>query len=196
MTDSSESGKGPSVERLLSDLSAAQDRAHRTSERASQQFTKLLGTVHGGLGVAIAAWLQRIFEQSGHGLLSPLAWYLAIALFFIALGLVTLALAAILDQRSANHFAQSTTHNTTRVWLFSQRTQIKKLDPGDEKSAKELSCTEEDADLIRKIAQEDASAKRINAISERIGYGSWVCLIAAFVTLAIGIVNTINHFRC
>jgi len=192
-----ESGDSRSVETLLTELSAARERAHSTGERAAQQFTKLLGTVHGGLGVAVAAWLQHIFEQSGPRLLSPLTWYLAIALFCVALGLITLVLAAIIDQRSANHAAQSINYDTQRVWLFRQRVQIAELGlKGDERSAKELFIAQEDATLRHNIAKEDARAKRTNAISEWVGLVSWVCLFAAFTVLGIGIITTINHFAC
>jgi hypothetical protein len=189
-----DTGKDSSVDDLI-DISAALERAHRTGERAAQQFTKLLGTLHGGLGVAIAAWLQRVFEQAaGYTALSPLAWHLAVALGFVAVGLISLVLTAIIDQRSSYHFALSTQLNALRLMIAKQRAQIMIMRPGDEKSAAQLSCAEQDAEAVRKIKLADASARRLNTISERAGIGSWVCAIAAFVALAIGVVRTINHF--
>lgn len=78
-------------------VQAAHERAHKSGERAAEQFVKLLGTLHGGLGLAITAWLQRIFELSGQRPITPLAWYLAITLGFVALGLITLVLTSIID---------------------------------------------------------------------------------------------------
>lgn len=186
---------GPTFESLSKQLTAAQDRAHKSGERAAQQFVKLLGTVLGGFGVAIAAWLQRIFEQSGHGAPSPLAWYLAVALFFVALGLAALVLTAIIDQRSANHAAKSTILNTERTWNHMERAQLLGLDlPRDEKSAKELALAVDDGDLIHKIESADASANRLNTFSEGLGLASWICLIAAFVSMGIGIINALECF--
>jgi hypothetical protein len=186
-------GDKPSVAGPIEDQhKAALERVHRTSERAAQQFTKLLGTVHGGLGVACATWLQRIFEQSAYGPLSPLAWYLAIALGCVALGLVALALTTIIDQRSAFHAGQSVMFNVERVFVAKRAGQIDRLLAAD-KSVDALFCLERDKELVRMIANADASATWINGISERLGIGSWACVIAAFATLAVGIIKAINH---
>jgi hypothetical protein len=183
----------PTFESLSRQLTAAQDRAHKSSERAAQQFTKLLGTVLGGLGVAIAAWLQRIFEHPVP--LSPLAWYLAFALFFVALGLAALALTTIIDQRSAYHAAKSIQLNSARSWNACHRQQIAALGlTGDEKSARELGLAVDDEDLERQNQIADARAARLNAVSEGLGLGSWGCLVAAFIALGIGIVETLKSF--
>jgi hypothetical protein len=188
-----ETREGPSLNNLMTQLTAAQDRAHQSSERAAQQFTKLLGTLHGGLGIAIAAWLQRIFEQAGNSPLSPLAWYLAVALFFVALGLAILVLTAIIDQRSAYHAALSIVHNTTRAWHHKEGAHIQQLGmEGDEKSEAELAFAAEDEELIRKTKVADESAGRLNAFSEGLGIASWLSLVAAFLSLAIGIVKTLS----
>lgn len=184
----------PTFDSLSRQLMAAQDRAHKSGERAAQQFTKLLGTVLGGLGVAIAAWLQRIFEHPAP--LSPLAWYLAFALFFVALGLAALALTTIIDQRSAYHAAKSILLNTARSWNARQRQQIAELGlTGDEKSARELGLAADDEDLERQNQIADASAARLNAVSEGLGLGAWGFLVAAFTSLAIGIVHALICFR-
>jgi hypothetical protein len=194
MTKKNESGEDSSIEKLI-DIPASLERAHRTGERAAQQFTKLLGTVHGGLGVILAAWLQRLFDGAPDHALPPLVWYLAGALVFVALGLVLLVLAAIIDQRSAFHFALSTQLNAQRFIVARRRVQIKLLKlQGDEKSAEELECAEQDAEIVRQIKLADASARRINRISEWVGIGSWACAIATFATLAVGIARTICHF--
>jgi hypothetical protein len=187
------SGKiGPTFESLSKQLTAAQDRAHQSGERAAQQFFKFLGTVLGGFGIAIAAWLQRIFEQPvHHGAPSPLAWALAVALFFVALGLAALVLTAIIDQRSANHAARSTVLNTARAWNQMERAQVQGQRQGDEKSARELTLAVDDEDLTSKIEKADASARRLNTVSDVFGLGSWFCLIAAFISLGVGIVNTL-----
>ncbi|HVC02956.1 MAG TPA: hypothetical protein VND80_12215 [Steroidobacteraceae bacterium] len=77
-------------------------RAHQTYERTATQFVKLLATVLGGLGVVLAAWLQRIFEKPQEALLHALMWYLAFALFAVAGGIVLLASTALLDQWHAS----------------------------------------------------------------------------------------------
>jgi hypothetical protein len=174
-------------------VQAAHERAHKSGERAAEQFVKLLGTLHGGLGLATAAWLQRIFELSGQIVITPLSWYLAITLLFVALGLITLVLTAIIDQRSAFHFSNSIGYNAQRLVLAKGRIQIARLPRGDDRSAQELSSAAGDAELRRNIVVVDAKAKRLNTISVWTGVGSWVCLIAAFATLAIGIIVTINH---
>jgi hypothetical protein len=174
-------------------IQAAMERAHKSGERAAEQFVKLLGTLHGGLGLAIAAWLQRIFEQSEQAPTSSLAWYLALALGFVAVGLVTLVLTAILDQQSAGYAARSVGHNTERIIIGKNRVMIAELEPGDERSAKELACVDESAELARKIVSLDARQERLNNISVWTGVASWVCLIAAFATLGIGIIVTINR---
>lgn len=181
----------PSLADLQRQLSAARDRAHKSGERAAQQFSKLLGTVEGGLGVVIAAWLQRIFEHA-RGPLSPLAGFLAVALFFDVLGLVALALIPLLDERCASHAARSTILNTTRAWHHEQRKHIESMPAGDERSQRELSFAEEDAGHVRDIEAADARARRINALSERLEVCSWVALCAAFVALGVGIVRTLQ----
>jgi hypothetical protein len=185
-----ESRDGSKLEEQIG-LPAAMERAHASGERAALQSTKLLGTVQGGLGVTIAAWLQRIFEQSGHGSLSPLALYLAFALGFVALGLVAVVLTAIIDQRTTYHAVQSLTFNTNRVWVARRRKLARQLQ-GDEKSAEELACAAEDGELIRKIAEEDLRTNRLNAMSTGFLVGSWGCLIAAFAALGFGIIVMID----
>jgi hypothetical protein len=174
-------------------VQAAHERAHKSGERATEQFVKLLGTLHGGLGLATAAWLQRIFELPGHIVFTPFAWCLAITLGFVALGLATLVLTAIFDQRSATDFSNSIGYNAQRLILAIQRKQIARLPRGDERSAQELSCGEDDAKLVRMIKLTDAKANRVNTISVWTGVGSWGCLIAAFATVAIGIIVMTNH---
>jgi hypothetical protein len=190
MTDQSDSADA--IDALVG-VQAAHERVHKSGERAAEQFVKLLGTLHGGLGLATAAWLQRIFELSGQIVITPLAWYLAITLGFVALGLIALVLTVILDERSPSYFAQSNDYNAQRMILALRRKQIAQLPRGDERSAQELSNAVEDAELLRQITEVDVKGNRLNTISVWTGVGSWVCLIAAFATLAIGIIVTINH---
>lgn len=189
-----DSGKNSSVEDLI-DLPGARELAHRTYERAAQQFTKLLGTVYGGLGVILIAWLQRLFEAAADHALRALVWCLAGALGLVALGLVSLVLAAFIDQRSSYHLTLSISLNIQRFLLAKRHAQIKLLNlQGDEKSAEESYCADANAELIPKIVQADTRARQLNTISERVGIGSWICVIVTFATLAVGIVNTISHF--
>lgn len=174
-------------------VQAAHERVHRSGERAAEQFVKLLGTLHGGLGLATAAWLQRIFELSGQIVITPLAWYLAFTLGFVALGLITLVLTVILDQRSPTYFAQSTDYNAQRLILGLRRKQIAQLPRGDERSAQELANAVEDAELLRQITEVDVNGNRFNIVSVWTGIGSWVCLIAAFATMAIGIIVMVHR---
>jgi hypothetical protein len=171
---------------------AAQDRAHKSSERAAQQFVKLLGAVLGGFGVAIAAWLQRIFEHPAPP--SPLAWYLVYALFFVGLGLAALALTAIIDQHSSHHASKSVQLNMTLFLHARQRWNIGRSLrlSDDEKSTRTLAILQEDQDLGLQRKQADASAERLNAFSVWFGFGSWACLVAAFASLGIGIVKTLE----
>jgi hypothetical protein len=193
MKRSGESNKDASFKDLNSDIAAERERAYRLGERAAQQFTKLLGTVHGGLGVAIAAWLQRSFELSGHGRLSPLAAYLAVALLFVALGLVALVFTAVIDRRSAIHSEELLSHFTGRIAVYRKRTQIETLGlQDDEKSDLESTYANEDAEHASGMALEDAKIKRLNAVSQWVGLGSWSCVIAAFCAVGVGIINTLN----
>ncbi len=181
---------GPNFESLSRQHTAAQNRAHKSGERAAQQFTKLLGTVLGGFGVAIAAWLQRIFEHQGP--LSPLAWYLAFALFFVALGLVALALTTIIDQRSSNHAARSNVLGSTRAWNSAHLKIIAESElTRDEKLERELAIAVDNDELERQTKTADARAQRLNTVSEGLGLASWICLVAAFISLGIGIVRTL-----
>ena len=188
------SGHEVTLADLQKQLSDAQDRAHKSGERAAQQFAKLLGTVQGGLGVAIAAWLQRIFEH-GHGPLSPLAWYLAIALFCVVFGLAVLVFTQLLDQRSAGHSARSTVLNSTRAWHHEELRLIESMPRSDERSTKELSFASEDEKLSTEIDAADAGVTSINAWSQRMEVCSWVALCVAFLTVGIGIVKTLNSLQ-
>jgi len=173
----------------------AQKRAHRSFERAALQFAKLLGTILGGLGITLAAWIQRVLEHHGDKALADLAWYLAIALGFDALGLITLVLTALLDQRAANTFAGAINHNAARMLIAVQRTQAREMLSGDERSAKEFELIERDGDHARAAVRTEARANRIDSVSKWVGVVAWLCLVAAFVALATGIVVTLNRAR-
>jgi hypothetical protein len=81
-------------------------------------------------------------------------------LFFVALGLITLVLAAILDQRSLSHSAAANFGAKQHVWLLEKREHIKNAGKEWEASHdQELSISEE-------IYKESASANRFNAFSQ------------------------------
>ncbi len=196
MTDFREASEDTSQSDIgLLDLKGAMERAHATGERASQQFTKLLGVIQGGLGVTLAAWLQRIFEQAGSAPLSPLAWYIAIAIGCAAFGLITLVLAAVLDQSSAAEYAKEVQLVNHRI-VLKKRFAYAKKEPESKWRAGELKyCREKDADLNAEAIKVGAFAVRLNRFSLRVGFFSWICAAAAFVVLAVGTGRTIHQIE-
>jgi hypothetical protein len=174
------------------DLKGAMERAHTTGERASQQFTKLLGVIHGGLGVILAAWLQRIFEAVGGSPRSSLAWYLALALACAAVGLVTLVLAAIIDQVGASVMVKEVGLVKRRV-IMKQRFERAQHMEATERAAELDHCKKEDGVLDREATRAGARAVLLNNVSVWIGLSSWLCVVAAFVTLAVGVVREIDR---
>jgi hypothetical protein len=176
----------------LLDLKGAMDRAFRTGERASQQFTKLLGIIHGGLGVTLAAWLQRLFEAAAEHKISPLAWYLAIAMTFTALGLLTLVLAAIYDQLAAVEYVYDAQLSNEKIIAHEATVSAQKLD-GDERAKAEGKVTQDRTRINEQATVTARKAKRYTVISKRVGIVSWLCAVAAFMTLAIGIFSNISR---
>lgn len=184
------------IRELLEEAIAANkglERAHRTSERATTQFYKLLGTIHGGLGVVLAAWLQRIFENPSISLLHSLLCYLAGGLVSVALGLVLLATTAILDQRSSNRIATSINADKSRFIQHVQLIQLRQQQPSDDRYAKEFDCIEELRALEDTAKLEGDAAKRINRWSEGLGTASLGCLVIAFIILAVGVLSTVHR---
>jgi hypothetical protein len=72
------------LDRILDLLHTTVERTYKTIERATSQGTKILATAHAGLGVILAAWLQRILEGPG-AYVGALASYIAAALFAVML---------------------------------------------------------------------------------------------------------------
>jgi uncharacterized membrane protein YbhN (UPF0104 family) len=194
MAELSEASKDtPRSELELLDLKGAMERAHESGERAAQQFTKLLGAIHGGLGVTLAAWLQRIFEQASAASLSPLAWYIAIALGCAAAGLIALALAAILDQSSAAKYAREVQLVNHRIILKNRLAAAEQQPEGKWRAGELKYCREKNPEVDAEAIRVGESAVRLNRISIRVGISSWLCAAAAFVVLAIGIGHDINQ---
>lgn len=179
---------------LLKDAIGAKDareRAHKTYERAATQFGKLLGTILGGLGVVLAAWLQRIFEKPEEALLHQLMWYLAAALVCVAAGLVLLASTALLDQWSAKTFAATINANEARYFSRIRVRQIRKaFPPGEERSQKEFDEYARGEHLDDDVKRSEARANLIDLCSRVGGVAALICLVAAFATLACGVLST------
>ena len=178
MSDEQRSESGLALDGLV-DFPAEMGRAHESGERAAEQVAKILTTVHAGLGVTLAAWLQRIFEQAEVGPLSPLAWYLVCALALAMLGIVCVAVAANLDTYSAREFGTSTSINARKVIAY------KTL--GDPvRRSKILALDTEDAPVRER-------AERLNWWSHLASNASLLALVMAFGVLVAGIVSTIRH---
>jgi hypothetical protein len=200
MPDESPTEEEPMPEALV-DFPGNEERTHASGERAAEQINKLLGTFHAGLGVTLAAWLQRVFEQAGQTPLSPLAYYLAVALCLVMAGLVSLGLAAVLDMFFARFLMTHLYKNKARFLNVRAR---KKL--GDHPQAYDY---EEQTRLVReakrlkaeaanlKMQSENAGnrADLLNSISEKSAVASLVFLVIAFSVLAFGVMTNIHTIR-
>jgi hypothetical protein len=171
----------------------ALERAYKVHERAATQFHKLVGTILGGLGVILAAWLQRIFEKPEPGLLHDLLWYLGGALAAVVFGFMFLASATLLDKWSANTFAGAVQFNKARLLTRIRISQIRRqLPPGDKRSAQELEQAHKLEQLGDKAQAQEARAQTINRWSWSLEIGTLTCLVVAFGILAWGVLSTVH----
>jgi hypothetical protein len=159
------------------------ERAHRTIERASSQGTKILATAHAGLGVILAAWLQRIFEGAPAGHFVALAGYLVAALFPVMLGLLSVGIVCFLDVRCAQYLTESSTKQLDRVLTVSRGT-------ATARNAAEHSHIETLGTQAEALEQR---AQRWNSWSERIGLAGWALLATSFAIVATGVVTAVGR---
>lgn len=156
------------------------DRAHRTIERASSQGTKILATAHAGLGVILAAWLQRIFEGAPVGHSAALAGYLVAALFPVMLGLLSVGIVCFIDVRCAQYLTESSTKQLDRVLTASRGTT-----PRSAVEQSHIDALGSQAEALEQRAQ------RWNLWSEWIGLGGWALLAVSFTILATGVIRAL-----
>jgi hypothetical protein len=160
------------------------ERAHRSAERASSQGIKILATAHAGLGVILAAWLQRIFEGAPAGHLTALAGYLVTALFPVMLGLLSVGIVCFLDVRAAQYQTDSSLKQLNRVLTASRlRTSAR--------SAEEQSHIDT---LGTEAGALDKRAQRWNRWSEGIGLAGWALLVISLAILGVGVAGMV--YRC
>ncbi len=182
----------------LIDFEGLDEKSHASGERAAEQVVKILGAVHAGLGLTLAAWLQRIFEHTGETVLSLLTWYLAWALFAVLIGLVTVAMTPILDMYQARAFSEHVQKNKARFMI---RKEHGKIMEGFRASGSETissATTKEIQQLVDKDSQlrsEGARlgdmADRLNAASRSLAVASCVSLVASFGIIAVGVTRNI-----
>jgi hypothetical protein len=158
------------------------ERSHRTIERATSQGTKILATAHAGLGVILAAWLQRIFEGAPAGHLVGLAGYLVAALFPVMLGLPTVGIVCFLDVRCAQYLTQSTTKQFERVLIV-----VRGTNPPNAGEQSQIEALTTQGQAL------DQRALRWNSWSEGVGLAGWGLLAVSFAIVATGVLRALCY---
>ena len=112
--------------------------------------------------------------------MAGLAWYLAIALVMVMIGLVALAFAAILDIMAAQRYALEIEKNALRLTVLNQRP-----DP--------TVPEEREALLAAETVEVGRSAVRISDLSLTTAGLSLLALVLAFGTVALGILHLLRQ---
>jgi hypothetical protein len=150
------------AETTLEFFKQARDQAHVSAERAAKDTTKILSTLHAGLAITSAAWLQRLFERSDISGFMHLAVSLDVTITFNMIGLLLLAAAALVDSMTPGFITESSKIAHVRVLRTLQRGNT----PEDGES---------DADLEKRGYEYEARYLRWNTVSHWLGRAIWSC---------------------
>ncbi len=156
------------------------DQAHHASERAAKDSTKLLGTLHAGLAISCATWLQRIFERSDIGGFLSLARSLDIAIVCDMLGLLAVGAAALFDTRTPHYIQESSKITEVRV--------LRLLHPETKDPDGET-----DAILAARGESYEQRYNFWNTVSTWLGHLSLIFLAVAFGAVAVGVAVDLHH---
>jgi hypothetical protein len=157
----------------------ARDQAHKSGERAAKDTTKILSTLHAGLAITSATWLQRLFERSDISGFMRLAGWLDVAIICNMIGLLLLAAAALVDSTTPDFVIESAKIGHIRV--------LRAAHPGSTPEG-----GESDEELAKRGEKFDASYNRWNTVSHWLGRTSFILLAPAFGAVAIGVAATLH----
>jgi hypothetical protein len=166
------------AESTLKVFEQARDQAHESGERAARDTTKILSTLHAGLAITSATWLQRLFERSDILGFVRLAVSLDVAITCNMIGLLLLAAAALVDSMTPGFIIESSKIAHVRMLKLARP----RSDGGGDS----------DEELAKQGEEFDARYYRWNAVSHWLGRASFILLALAFGAVAIGVAATLH----
>jgi|HubBroStandDraft_4_1064222.scaffolds.fasta_scaffold15379_3 hypothetical protein len=167
------------AESTLKVFDQARDQAHKSGERAAKDTTKILSTLHAGVAITSATWLQRLFERPDISGFMRLAVSLDFAIMCNMVGLLLLAAAALVDSTTPGFIIESS--KIAHVRLLRGAHPRSTPDGG-----------ESNEELAKRGEEFDARYNRWNRVSHWLGRTSFILLALAFGAVAIGVAATLH----